>query len=116
MADWQNLKQPHERLRWARTRAGYKTGSSAARSAKVDPGTYRSHERAPEDGGRVIDEGWAQLYSDTFNVHWPWLLTGAATPDTKYATENPLDRRWQELPQAERELALDLLEIAKRRA
>lgn len=121
MDNWQTLdpltlKTPHERLRWARLKAGYKIASDGAKAAGVKPATYRSHERPPEEDGRVIDESWAQLYGDTFGVHWPWLLSGQATPGTKYAVESPLERRWQELPVADRKKALDLLDIAKRSA
>jgi hypothetical protein len=62
----------------------------------------------------VIDEAWARKYGETFGVHWPWLLTGDATPDTKYAPLNAVERRWQELTQSERAMALALLDIAQR--
>lgn len=119
MDDWKTLDpltltHPYERLRWARLKAGYKTASDGAKAAgKTNPGTYRSHERRPEEEGRVIDEHWAQLYGEAFGVYWPWLLAGEGTPYMKYVPENPVDRRWQELPLADRKKALDLLDIAK---
>lgn len=54
MHDWLSLRDPHERIRWARlNRTHFVRPTDAARSLGVKPGTYRTWEIAKADGGRA---------------------------------------------------------------
>lgn len=61
-----------ERLRTARTAAGFKSGREAAVSAGWSPNTYKAHE----GGRRALTEEDAAKYADAFRVTPKWLLSG----------------------------------------
>jgi len=88
MHDWHSLRDPHERIRWARlNRTHFVRPTDAARSLGVKPGTYRTWEIAKADGGRAPMLSELQHLARKFNVSWRWLLTGEGAPDTDTETE-----------------------------
>jgi phage repressor protein C with HTH and peptisase S24 domain len=67
----------HDRLRWARKRAGYASAADAARALKLPYGTYSGHENS----GRGIPRDSIVRYAKKFKVRGDWLLTGEGRPD-----------------------------------
>ena len=65
-----------KRLRWARTKAGYKTASQAARALGIKVPTYSSHENT----SRGLRRDAALHYARRFKVNFEWLVTGNGKP------------------------------------
>lgn len=69
------MEGPKDRLRLARTNAGYETPSDAARANRnINKNTLISNE----NGNRDISRKMAQVYADAFGVSAGWLLYGNA--------------------------------------
>lgn len=82
MLDWTELREPWERLRWARMRAGFERAKDAAESIGINPVTYRSYEKRPDQAGaRNIDHQIAARVAKKYKVSWRWLLAGEGSPD-----------------------------------
>lgn len=64
------MSEKHERLRQARTDAGFRFASDAANAIGVTASTYRAHENGQNDFG--LDE--AKRYARKFGVNPLWLL------------------------------------------
>lgn len=73
---WPDQRPRWERIRWARIHAGYERAKDAADSLGIKPGTYRTYERGPEDGGREPPLTELQRLARKFKVNWIWLATG----------------------------------------
>lgn len=63
---------PYERLKQARSEAGYATASDAAEAMGIARGTYIGHE----NGSRAFRIDAAEKYGRWFRVRSAWLLTG----------------------------------------
>lgn len=68
----------HDRLKTARTDAGYESASEAARALGINVATYVHHE----NGTRGFNIEAATKYSRRFGVALEWLLTGRGTNKT----------------------------------
>lgn len=78
---WEYLSEPHERLRWARKRAGFDTAKAAAESLGMKKDTYSAYEREPGKSKVTgLDHQRAIQFARKFKVSWEWLLTGSGTP------------------------------------
>lgn len=78
---WPELRDPWERLRWARLQAGFDIQVAAAESLGMKAQTYRTYERAPDEAGaRSFDHNLARRFATKFKVNWVWLLTGEGDP------------------------------------
>ena len=77
------MREAHERLQWARERAGFETATEAARALGVAEPTYLGHENGRRGFRRVADK-----YARRFGVSLEWLLTGRA-PVLKAPSEQP---------------------------
>lgn len=84
---WQELRDAHERLRWARLRwqeqnnAVGTTAKAAAESMGMKEGTYRAYEREPGSSKSTpLDHQKAIQFGRKFKVSWRWLLLGTGTP------------------------------------
>lgn len=97
------MDTPHERLRWARKRAGYRSAAEAARAMGMTPPTYQGHE----NGNRAFLTE-AVKYSEKFKVSLPWLLAGKGDPTPP---PDPFDG----LPPAERKELAAFAEFLRRR-
>ncbi len=71
------MSTPGERLAEARRRAGYKTGSDAARAFGWPVSTYLGHE----NGDRTPRIDAAKRYGRAFRVPWTWILDGGELPE-----------------------------------
>jgi len=74
-SDWRDLKTPHERLQWARERAGFDSPTEAADAMGMEPPTYLGHE----NGHRGLSRA-ASRYADFYRVSLDWLLRGKGVP------------------------------------
>jgi len=70
-----SVREPHERLQWARERAGFETATEAARALGIAEPTYLGHENGSRGFRRVADK-----YARRFGVSLEWLLTGRTPP------------------------------------
>lgn len=66
------MTTPHDRLKSARTAAGYASASAAAARIGVSMGSYGSHE----NGHRGITADAAERYGAVFGVDASWILFG----------------------------------------
>jgi transcriptional regulator with XRE-family HTH domain len=113
---WRDLREPHERLRWARLhRTPFARPTDAARSLNIRPGTYRTYELAKADGGRAPSIVETQRIAKKFGVSWQWILTGDGTPDEPKQDElrefaERLQARFSEVEPAKQEDALRAVE------
>lgn len=74
------MEERHERLQKARTDAGFKTATEAARRFGWNENTYRSID----NGTRGLTVEWADTCGDAYNVSPEWLLykrDGSNKPD-----------------------------------
>ncbi|OCJ12520.1 hypothetical protein A6U86_05720 [Rhizobium sp. AC27/96] len=91
----------NERLRLARSNAGFASASAGALAVGVTTSTYIHHE----NGTRDFDEQKALIYGKYFSVDPSWILFGDREPDRKpsalpdgnrydYGTHECLDRTY----------------------
>lgn len=66
-----------DRLRWARTKAGFK---SIAEAARAYPRVHKQNLADHEAGRRRISADIAEIYGRKFSVNPGWLLTGHGSP------------------------------------
>jgi len=71
------MSTPSERLRQARTRAGFLSAAAAAKSMGIPEGTYAGHE----NGHRGFPAKSAPQYARKFKVSEEWLLYGKGSID-----------------------------------
>lgn len=85
----QCMAEKHDRLREARTKAGFKFASDAANALGITQSTYRAHENGQNDFG--LEE--AETYARKFNVSAIWILKGTEAPPVnnngRHATTSP---------------------------
>lgn len=67
--------------------AGFERAKDAADSLGIKPGTYRTYERGPEDGGREPPLTEIQRIARKFKVSWIWLATGDGEPHNDILTD-----------------------------
>lgn len=67
------MTTPADRLKAARTKAGFKSATAAAKAFGWTESTYLGHE----NGSRGLQIDAAQRYSRAFRVSWNHLMTGA---------------------------------------
>lgn len=84
---WKGLREPWERLRWARahwqdsTGAINPTAADAALSMGIRPNTYAQYERRPDSSRHVpIGHQEAIRFGRKYGVRWEWLLLGNGEP------------------------------------
>lgn len=70
-----DLDSPHERLTWARERAGYTDKAAFAKVVGVNPTTYRAYENGQNGFGKL-----AAKFARKLGVTAEWLLEGGAEP------------------------------------
>lgn len=115
------LREPHERLRWARVRWQTAKGikpdqKAAAESLGIHPHTYRAYERPPGSSkSTLLSHQRAIQFARKYGVSWEWLMTGAGTPDTANLSElTPTERRvidaLREAPEARQTAVADAIE------
>jgi SOS-response transcriptional repressor LexA len=74
--EWRQLAAPHERLVWARRRAGHESAAAAAEAMAISKPTYFGHE----NGSRGITVNAGERYATFFRVSFDWLMRGEGAP------------------------------------
>lgn len=120
---WIELREPYERLKWARKRwqskQGIKpTGKAAAESLGMKEDTYTAYEREPGTSKHTaLDHQKAVQFARKFKVNWVWLLTGDESPFERSAAQSRAIAAMAAAGEDDQELAADLIEVAlKQRA
>lgn len=72
------IQHPHERLAWARLRAGYQDKTEFARAVGILPVTYRAYENGQNSFTKL-----APTFAKRLGVSVEWLLTGADEKPTQ---------------------------------
>lgn len=96
---WATLREPWQRLRWARMHWQRQSGAvgtmaAAAESLGMQENTYSAYERAPDSSKHtVLDHQRAVQFGRKFKVNWVWILTGEDTPFSR----TPAQQRAAEL-------------------
>jgi phage repressor protein C with HTH and peptisase S24 domain len=82
--DTDGMETMADRLRWARERAGVKSGRKAALDVlRISPSTYAAHENGQNDFGPED----AERYAKAFKVSPSWLLLGIGDPGRPRVTK-----------------------------
>lgn len=99
-ARWADLREPHERLRWARIQWQEKLGikpdaGAAAESLGLNQHTYRAYERRPGSSKHIeLSHQRAIEFGRKYGVSWEWLLDGSGNPFDQPASQlTPIERR-----------------------
>lgn len=92
----------HDRLKQARTDAGYETAQDAAQAFGWNPVTYRSHEA----GDRGIKKAVAEKYARALRVSFDWLFLNRGTSSAESAEIVDI---WSRIPDARRDAARVML-------
>lgn len=82
------LDSPHERLAWARARAGYSDKADFAKAAGVNPTTYRAYENGQNGFAKL-----AAQFAKRLGVSAEWLLEGGPAPGNEPPSRLPDERR-----------------------
>lgn len=96
---WSTLREPWERLRWARLHWQRQSGAVATMAAAADSlgmqeNTYSAYERAPGTSKHTaLDHQRAVQFGRKFKVNWVWILTGEESPFSR----TPAQKRAAEL-------------------
>ena len=123
-SEWSELKQPWERLRWARLYWQRQSGSAttaraAAESLGMNENTYSAYERPPGDGKKhtPLDHTRAAQFGRKFKVNWVWMLSGDETPFGRSAAQARAMELLATAPEDVQEEAVEIMEtIIRRRA
>lgn len=84
--EWSSLREPWQRLQWARRYWQAKTGAvatarGAAESLGMQENTYAAYERSPDSSKHTpLDHQRAIQFGDKFKINWVWILTAEETP------------------------------------
>lgn len=112
--EWTQLREFHERMRWARQRAEFAKGKDAAEALSIKAPTYRTYERATDEGGRQPPLTEIQRIARRFKVSWEWLATGDGVPMLDDVIPPEVGSIWADIPETKREAALDMLKSLRR--
>lgn len=115
------LREPHERLRWARMQYQEKQGISpnagaVASSFGLGEHAYRAYERKPDASkNTALTHQRAIQFGRKFGVNWEWLMTGKGDPyDIGISQLTPTERRvidaLREAPEARQTAVADAIE------
>lgn len=76
---------PHERLAWARRKAGFESAADLAKAVGIHPTTYRAYENGQNGFSKL-----APTLAKKLGVPVGWLLEGGELAPTKPATQEAL--------------------------
>lgn len=80
--------EPHERLAWAREKAGFVDKTAFAKAVGVNPTTYRAYENGQNGFARL-----AATFARKLGVTVEWLLEGGSTPTIAHVADQPVIRQ-----------------------
>lgn len=122
--EWASLREPWQRLRWARrywqTKAGSATtAKSAAESLGMQENTYSAYEREPGSSKHTaLDHQRAVQFGRKFKINWVWILTGEETPFSRTHAQNRAIQMLAGVEEKDQDEVVDMIEavINRRRA
>lgn len=120
-ADWSALREPWERLRWARLHWQLENGSAttaraAAESLGMQENTYAAYERGPHASKFTpLDHQRAMQFGRKFKVNWVWILTGDETPFQRTPAQMQVVELMAGQPADEQERVVEIVSAALRR-
>jgi len=98
----------HERLKWAREQAGFKSATEAATVLQIPPPSYLAYE----NGGRGFAK-YASRFAALYRVNPDWLMWGRGTP--KPGRPHPAVEIYDQLPPERRDQWLEMGEFLGRK-
>lgn len=121
-AGWSKLREPWQRVAWARLHWQRQIGSAetkraAAESLGMNENTYSAYERDPSDGKKAIplDHQRAIEFGRKFKANWVWLLTGEETPFGRTHAQSRAVELLAQAPEDLQEEAVEIMETVLRR-
>jgi hypothetical protein len=109
-SEFPDLQTPGGRLRWAREAWGLPSSRAAAERFGWNENTYKSHELGIR-GSEGFKLKTAERYARAFGVSVEWLTTGRGSPSLKLKSDP--DKKWDDLTEQEKALAIRLIGAAK---
>ncbi len=119
--DWLTLREPHERLRWARLRWQTKKGAATTMKAAADSlgmkeNTYSAYERDPGSSKHTpLNDQAAIKFGKKFKVNWSWLITGAGSPFEMSPAQQRINSILALWDDDEQQVIVDMVEAMQRR-
>jgi hypothetical protein len=119
--EWASLREPWQRLRWARRYWQTQTGSAttakaAAESLGMQENTYSAYEREPSSSKHTaIDHQRAVQFGRKFKVNWVWILTGEETPFSRTPAQTRAVEMLSTVAEKDQEEVLDMIELLVKR-
>jgi hypothetical protein len=115
--EWSRLGEDWERVRWARTQAGFGTARAAAESLGLGENTYSAYERPPTATKSTrLDHQRAMQFGRKFKVSWTWLLVGEGSPfdRDRSAAQNRILSAMADMDEARQEQVARAVEVLLR--
>ena len=117
-----SLREPWERLKWARRywqrkTNGATTAKAAAESLSMQENTYSAYERRPDSSKHTpLDHQRAVQFGRKFKINWVWILTGEETPFARTPEQTRAVELMSRATEDAQRHALELIEVALRRS
>lgn len=119
--EWSRLREPWERLKWARRywqrqSGAASTASAAAESLGLQENTYSAYERSPDSSKHTtLDHQRAIEFGRKFKVSWVWLLSGEETPFARTPAQTRAVELMATVSEGDQEEVVDIIEAALKR-
>lgn len=120
-SSWIELREPWQRLKWARRywqqmAGAATTASAAAESLGMQENTYTAYERSPDASKHTpLDHQHAIQFGRKFKVNWVWILTGEETPFHRTAAQTRVVDLMSAVPEDAQDQVVDVVEATLRR-
>lgn len=120
-SSWIELREPWERLKWARRywqkkAGGATTAAAAAEALGMQENTYSAYERRPDSSKHTdLDHQRATQFGRKFKINWVWILTGEESPFGRTEAQTEAVSLMATADEADQRRVVSIIEAALRK-